>query len=345
MKKNLNKEYFIFLPVRNGEKYIQTAIESVLAQAEYSWRLVVFENCSTDSTLDIIGHYQDERISIIPARIPLSIRDNWNRVLEYLIENDVKGVYCTIIGHDDYFLPSFLSDMGTLIDRYPDATLYQTSFDMIGSNGDLIRPCRPIPDIESGDFFIDSRCWGLRDSYGTGYVFRAEDYRTVGGMPDLPLLLFADDLLFYRLAKLKYKASSSNIGCAYRLHRASASSGRSTSFFESQIAALRAYVDILLKDISQCTDIPARSASISALLARDMMIFENRALKPLLPAQMRADVNFLEETFHELSRGVLPSSWVSANLLSRKIYNFKLIFDLFVLFGRQRISSFSRQRR
>ena len=43
----------IGMPVYNGEQYIGEAIESLLAQTHSNLELIVSDNASTDSTLDI----------------------------------------------------------------------------------------------------------------------------------------------------------------------------------------------------------------------------------------------------------------------------------------------------
>lgn len=330
-------EFLIFLPVRNGANYLQEAVESILGQLWVRWRLVLLENCSSDTTLEVANRYRGDRIEIIQSTRPLTIWENWNRILEYLELHDVNDVYCTMIGHDDYLHPSFLADIRGLIGRYPTASLYQTCFDMIDSAGQLIRPCRPIPELESGKHYLASRCWGIRDSYGTGFVFSASDYRAVGGIPDLPLLLFADDLLFYRLANLRFKVSTNKISCAYRLHRGSASSARSTSFYESQVEALEGYVGLLLEESLPDDERPLREAAVAALLAKDAMLYTNRLLLALVPARMRARIIRLRDTFFELSRGAPSRSWTFTNVLTRKVYDTKLILILCLVFGRLRL--------
>ena len=52
----------IIMPVYNGEKYIQDAIESVLAQTVKDFELIVVDDGSTDATLAILEAYADHLI-------------------------------------------------------------------------------------------------------------------------------------------------------------------------------------------------------------------------------------------------------------------------------------------
>lgn len=60
-------EISVVLPVYNGEAYVALAIESILEQSFDDFELIIVNDCSTDSTLDIITRYsnEDSRIKII----------------------------------------------------------------------------------------------------------------------------------------------------------------------------------------------------------------------------------------------------------------------------------------
>ena len=47
-------EISIVLPTYNGEKYLKQSIESILGQTYTDWELIVVNDCSTDSTQEIL---------------------------------------------------------------------------------------------------------------------------------------------------------------------------------------------------------------------------------------------------------------------------------------------------
>jgi len=57
----------IVMPAYNAELYIQSTIESVLSQTYQSWELIVVDDCSTDSTVEIVEGYVrlDSRVQLI----------------------------------------------------------------------------------------------------------------------------------------------------------------------------------------------------------------------------------------------------------------------------------------
>ena len=74
-------KFSIILPVRNGGEYIKTCIESILSQTLSNFNLHVLDNYSTDGTSEWLKSLQDERVIIFSADRPLSIEENWARVI------------------------------------------------------------------------------------------------------------------------------------------------------------------------------------------------------------------------------------------------------------------------
>jgi glycosyltransferase involved in cell wall biosynthesis len=209
-----NHKFAVILPVRNGGAYLKICIESILAQDHEDFRLLVLDNASTDDTVCYLSQLGDSRVSISETTVPLSIEENWARISRLGMTDE----FMTIIGHDDLLDPEYLSRMSALIDTYPDAALYQAHFRLIDGRGRKVRSCLPMPVMETVHEFLTSRLRLRRDSYGTGYMFRASDYARVGGILPYKKLMFADDALWMRLMRGSYKATLPNEAFSYRLH-------------------------------------------------------------------------------------------------------------------------------
>jgi glycosyltransferase involved in cell wall biosynthesis len=211
-------EFSVVVPVHNGEPYISSCIESILAQSYQHFNIVVLENCSQDRTVSIIESYRDPRISLVPTDRLLSIEENWSRILGLNLSE-----YLTILGHDDLLYPDFLQEIVHLINVEPHASLYRTHFDLIDAQGAFLRRCKPMPYRETGESFLQSRQRFQQDMFGTGFAMRFADYKKVGGLPAMPGLYFSDELAFYKLAALSEKVCSPKTQFAYRYHRISTS--------------------------------------------------------------------------------------------------------------------------
>lgn len=207
MDKNASN-FTIFLPVKNGGEYLPLCVASILAQTYQDFELVILENQSTDGTAEWLQTLEkkDPRIKVIPSSSPLSIEDNWKRILTV-----PKNKYMTIIGHDDMLEADFLAEINTLIQGDPEASLYQTHFKLIDNEGNMIRLCKPIPKYETAAEFLASRMAEIRDSFGTGYVMRSNHYEQIGGIPIISDLLYADDALWLGLMGTSLKVTSPRI--------------------------------------------------------------------------------------------------------------------------------------
>ena len=210
--------FSVVLPVRNGGQYLQQCVASILAQTYPHFDLIVLDNASTDGSLAWIRTLDDPRVRVYESAQSLNIEENWSRILSV-----PKQTWMTMTGHDDLFDPNYLDVMANLIDRHPDAGLYQAHFRLIDAQDQVIRHCVPMPESERADAFLSRRLAFQRDSFGTGYVFRSADYEKIGGIPAYKKLMFADDALWMQLMLPSYKATASEECFAYRVHAQSTS--------------------------------------------------------------------------------------------------------------------------
>ena len=125
-------KYSVILPVRNGGNLVKECVNSILAQTNTDFNLLVLDNNSNDGTLQWIAALNDARIFLYPSSGDLSMEENWARIREI-----DKSEFMTLIGHDDMLQPHYLSEMERLIAKNPGASLYQTHFSFIPSKGDL----------------------------------------------------------------------------------------------------------------------------------------------------------------------------------------------------------------
>jgi glycosyltransferase involved in cell wall biosynthesis len=208
------KKYSIILPVHNGGAYVKECIGSILNQTLQDFDLLVLDNCSTDGTFQWISGLTDPRIAIFPSEKLLSIEENFGRVVGI-----PKNEFITIIGHDDILDPHYLATMDKLIREHPGASLYQTHFRYIDSDGRMIRRCKPMDERQLSWEFLSVFLVNLFDNMGTGYMMRAADYDAAGGIPPYPNLLFADFELWIELTRPGYKATAFEECFAFRLHQ------------------------------------------------------------------------------------------------------------------------------
>jgi glycosyltransferase involved in cell wall biosynthesis len=231
--------FSIFLPVRNGWPYVRECVESILAQTYPHFELNVLDNQSTDNTMPWLKTLPDSRIRMHSSALSLSIVDSWARV-----KGLAKQEFMTLIGHDDTLDPSFLATIKSLIDRHPEASLYQTGSRFINSDGKTIRACRKAPQRETAAEYLSARLTFQRDIFGTGYVMRSADYDRLGGIPGFEKLFFADDALWLSLLRGSYKATDPGEHFSVRIHPKSESASL-PSAWSSILLGLSQFTDFL----------------------------------------------------------------------------------------------------
>lgn len=96
----------IIMPIYNEERYLSQAIESVLIQDYRNFELVLIDDCSTDSSSQIIEHYynEDSRIKIFRNSIHSGVALTRNLGI-----HNCMGEYIAFLDADDLWLEGKLS--------------------------------------------------------------------------------------------------------------------------------------------------------------------------------------------------------------------------------------------
>ena len=207
-------KYSIVLPVRNGGDFLKLCVKSILDQSYKDFNLIILDNNSSDGSLQWVNSLNDPRIVVHTSASSLSIEENWGR-----IKDVTKNEYMTMIGHDDILHSFYLEEMNKLIQKHPEASLYQTHFDYIDKDGVITRNCMPMDEVQQAHEFLACQMSGTIDSTGTGYMMRSKDFDELGGMPvNYPNLIFSDYQLWVKLSMKSYKATSQRASFQYREH-------------------------------------------------------------------------------------------------------------------------------
>jgi glycosyltransferase involved in cell wall biosynthesis len=246
-------KFSVVLPVRNGWPWVQECVASILAQTYPHFDLIVLDNQSTDNTVPWLKSLNDSRIRLYYSSSALSMVDSWAR-----ITGVEKQEYMTLIGHDDMLDPGFLETVNRLIERFPDAKLYQAAARLIDSEGKKIRSCQPVPVRETPAQYLEGRFTYRRDISGTGVVMRSIEYDRIGGIPHFSSLYFADDALWLSLMRGGYKACDPAELVAIRMHSKKESTTKPSSWLLI-LRGLNSLSDFLRSYLAD--DAEARSAA------------------------------------------------------------------------------------
>ena len=105
----------ILMPVFNGEKYLQEAIESILGQTFVDYEFLIIDDGSADQSFSIIKEFGDSRIKLE--------RNGLNRGLVYSLNKGLdlaSGEYIARMDCDDISLPERLAKQVAFMDCHPE---------------------------------------------------------------------------------------------------------------------------------------------------------------------------------------------------------------------------------
>lgn len=125
----------IGLPVYNGDKFIEEAINSILNQTFDDFELIISDNASTDRTQEICESYasNDGRIQYYRNKRNHGAAWNYNRVFELS-----KGEYFKWASHDDMCAPTYLERCVKVLEQKPSVVLCYSKTVIIDEHGSYV---------------------------------------------------------------------------------------------------------------------------------------------------------------------------------------------------------------
>ncbi|MDI6871785.1 MAG: glycosyltransferase [Bacillota bacterium] len=99
----------------NHERYIGSAIQSVLDQTYKDWELIITDDASTDHTPEVISRFTDPRIKFFRSETNQGIAATTAKCAR-----EAQGEYIAILNSDDLFLPSKLEKQVQLLNERPE---------------------------------------------------------------------------------------------------------------------------------------------------------------------------------------------------------------------------------
>ncbi|OZH53470.1 hypothetical protein AFK68_17425 [Hydrocoleum sp. CS-953] len=125
----------IGLPVYNGEKFIEEAINSLLNQTFTDLEIIICDNNSTDATESICQEYalKDKRIRYYRNGSNIGAARNFNRTFKL-----AKGKYFKWAAHDDICDPTFLERCVEILENKPEVVLCYPRTNIIDQQGKTI---------------------------------------------------------------------------------------------------------------------------------------------------------------------------------------------------------------
>lgn len=128
----LNKKATVLMPVYNGAKYVEQAIESVLAQTYTDFDLLIINDGSTDNSEELIRQYQDERIIYEPNEQNMGLIKTLNKGLDM-----IEGEYVIRMDADDICHPERFEKQIAFMDQNQHIAVAGSSVKRFNETGTL----------------------------------------------------------------------------------------------------------------------------------------------------------------------------------------------------------------
>jgi glycosyltransferase involved in cell wall biosynthesis len=108
----------VFVPVYNGDRFLEPCLSSILAQTYASIEIIVVDNRSTDQTAAIVQRMADPRIVYRYEQTHVDLAGNLNRCFDYA----TAPLFC-IVHADDMLHPEYVATMVAAMEAHPSATV------------------------------------------------------------------------------------------------------------------------------------------------------------------------------------------------------------------------------
>ena len=163
----------VIMSVYNAEKYLQSAIDSILKQTFSDFELILINDKSTDSS-DVIlqaNRKNDSRIVILENEQNLGLTKSLNRGLAI-----AKGEYIARMDADDISVPERFAKQVEFLDGHPDYSFVSCIAQYIDENGNP-EQMRLFPETNEEIYNMMPKVDAVMHP---GVMFRKEDIARIG---------------------------------------------------------------------------------------------------------------------------------------------------------------------
>lgn len=137
MAESLNNKPLVsvIIPCYNTEKYVESAVRSIMSQTYKNLEIIVTDDCSTDNTFSILEKLADEdnRIKLFKNETNLKIVKTLNKMVQL-----ANGKYIARMDADDISLPERIEKQVEFLEKNSDIAFCGTNAWHINENGKKI---------------------------------------------------------------------------------------------------------------------------------------------------------------------------------------------------------------
>jgi glycosyltransferase involved in cell wall biosynthesis len=224
------------MAVRNAEKFLGHAIDSVLAQSFTDFEFIIVDDDSYDRSAEIVQSYSDRRIKYVRNREHLGLTSSLNLGLE-----QAQGKYIARMDADDISLPDRFAEQVQFLDRHPEVCVLGTGIRLIDAEGNSIRDVKFPSDA---DLIKWSLCFYNPIVHSTA-LMRRQLVQEIGGYN--PAYKRSQDYdLWWRISSLGMLANLDEIHALLRQHSGQVTNTDRDHQFRTGVAINQKHLSTLL---------------------------------------------------------------------------------------------------
>lgn len=161
----------------NGQEYVAEQIQSILSQLSPQDELIIVDDASKDSTLDVVRRLEDPRIVLLPSAENKGYVASFEKAV-----SASRGEYIMLSDQDDIWLPGRVE---TLVDALQAKDFAASNFTVFGGPANRYHKVQ-LKESDSGRWVANLvTTWiGIRPYYGCTMAFRAAAKKQILPFPE-----------------------------------------------------------------------------------------------------------------------------------------------------------------
>lgn len=195
----------------NHEKYVAFFLDSLLAQTNPNWELIIVDDCSTDNNVGVIKKYADKRIKLIQNPFNMGINCGLNTAFQY-----TYGQLISFCASDDMLKPDYVENVFNHFASHKDNMLLYTNLELIDNNNN---PRNQIFYNQRGDRYsvLHELFMSRNTMLSPGMVIRRDLFKKILPL-DIPLSQYQDYKMHIDLLLQSDFMVMDTISVLYRKH-------------------------------------------------------------------------------------------------------------------------------
>ncbi len=192
----------------NGEKYLKDSVNSVFSQSYLKWEIIFIDNCSNDSSSEILFSFNDKRIRYFKTEKKLSLGEARNFALK-----KVNGELIAFLDVDDIWEPEKLNNTIIYFESDPKIGLVHSNYLNFWEGGFSVANSKTKSEYEDFKYLLINYKVGM-----SAAVIRKSILDTYDIAFNNNFSLVEDFDFFLKIAYFSNVYYTSNILVKYRIH-------------------------------------------------------------------------------------------------------------------------------